>query len=491
MANDERIFMQLNKRQKDIIQLLLDHSAPLHGTRITERLGFSTRTLRQDILTINSFFKKAHTPIKSSPNKGYWIDDADKSVFFSYMDLEKDSLIPVSQNQREIAICFYLLEHDQEYVSMGLLADLLFVSKTTVFNTVKNIQTIIPASGNLVLSVSSQKGLLLTGSEESKRNFYASLLLLFYESEIEFINKYITTKYDPFGYRQSLSEILTDYFVKHHILMTTKSLMMIRNEILIAAFRIKTMNKSIDSCSYQGAPLLPFAPLEHLMDVSLSEDEKKYWNRLVKKKRTYSEKEDAFDIKPSDIIQEYYSTIQENFGLDLFSQGNLTEHIDAMLYYHPMITLSDRSALNHMKEMYPYAYKLASAMDPIIESHTGKGLAESELDALTARISVILDNNMRRFNVLIITNQSTSLTELLQTRLDLAFGNLISVIGVCPFYKVSASPTTYSVDFVLATSREKFPIDSDVIYINPVLNIEDIVKITTYLNEHLPSYCGY
>ena len=48
--------MQINQRQKSLIQLLLSHSKPLHGSEISQRINTTTRTLRQDIATINTFF---------------------------------------------------------------------------------------------------------------------------------------------------------------------------------------------------------------------------------------------------------------------------------------------------------------------------------------------------------------------------------------------------------------------------------------------------
>ncbi len=50
--------MQINQRQKSLIQLLLSYSKPLHGSEISQRINTTTRTLRQDIATINTFFIK-------------------------------------------------------------------------------------------------------------------------------------------------------------------------------------------------------------------------------------------------------------------------------------------------------------------------------------------------------------------------------------------------------------------------------------------------
>lgn len=486
--------MQLKNRQKAILQMLLNHAAPLHGFELAQSIGSTTRTLRQDISTINLVFNNYHLQIQSSPSKGYWIDEADKLQFSTYIKQMMEDIIPANQNQRELATCFYLLEHDQEFISMGLLAELFYVSKTTISNTMKHIEEIIQASKGLELVVSSTKGLQIIGSEYHKRNLYSSIILLFYEMEGVFINQYIQAKYDISHNFTTLFEVLMNYFGDQNIMLTNKSLMITTNELLITAFRMKEMHRSIDiNFIHDDKDTLPFQDIEDLLNIIFSANEKKYLNHLVKKKRTYNEYKQydvAMDEIPHTILQEFYEKIEKDFHLDFFNQRKLTEHITAMIYYHQAITHSDNPMLSSMKENHPFAYTIASLMDPILLKYTSRSMHQSELDALTARISVILDADIKQFQTVILTNQSTSLTELLVSELTLYVGENIKLLGIYPFYKVTSIANLSSIDFILATTREKVMADTDIIYIHPILNMEDIMKINHYIQTHLPSYCG-
>lgn len=484
--------MQMNNRQRKLIQLLLDHYSPIHGNDIANYLGTTTRTLRQDIFYINDILKKQNIKINSSSSKGYWINESDKHTISSYIHMQKDDLIPTNQNQREIATCFYLLEHDNDFVSMGLLADLFYVSKTTISNTVKNIEDIILASKGLTLNISLKKGLLLTGTEFYKRNLYSSIILLFYELEGSFINRYIQQKYDTNHCMHILYDTLMEYYSQQKFMLTNKSLMITIYELVITSFRINE-KKYIHSLEHihTGSDMFPFPEIEVQLHTSFSENDRMYLNQLLRKKRTYSldDKLNTSNDQPDMITQEFYLEVFNKYHLDLNPQKKLTEHINTMIYYH-QATHAESFNNNDIKLSHPYAYKIACLMNPIIEKYTQLPLSLSELNSLTARISVILDNNIKKFNVIILTNQSTSMTELLESKLQLYFRQLLNIIGIYPLYQVSTLNINSTIDFILSTSREYTSNCCDVIYISSVLSTEDLTQIVKHINHHLPSVSG-
>lgn len=484
--------MQMNNRQRKLIQLLLNHYSPMHGNEIASYLGSTTRTLRQDIFYINDILKKQSVKINSSSSKGYWINESDKHTISSYIHMQKDDLIPANQSQREIATCFYLLEHDEDYVSMGLLADLFYVSKTTISNTIKNIEDIISASKGLTLNISLKKGLLLTGSEFYKRNLFSSIILLFYELEGSFINRYIQQKYDIYHCLNTLYETLKEYYSRQKIMLTNKSLMITIYELIIVSHRIQE-KKYLHSLEHihTGPDMFPFHEIEIQLNMSLSENDRMYLNQLLSKKRTYSldDKLNTSNDKPDMVTQEFYAEVLKKFHLDLNPQKKLTEHINTMIYYH-QTTHAENFNNNDIKVSHPYAYEIACLMNPIIEKYTQLPLSLSELNSLTARISVILDNNIEKFNVIILTNQSTSMTELLESKLQLYFSQLLNIIGIYPLYQISTLNINSTIDFILSTSREFTSDCCDVIYISSVLSTEDLTQIVKHINHHLPSVCG-
>lgn len=484
--------MQMNNRQRKLIQLLLDHYSPMHGNEIASYLGSTTRTLRQDIFYINDILKKQNVKINSSSSKGYWIDESDKHTISSYIHMQKDDLIPANQNQREIATCFYLLEHDDDFVSMGLLADLFYVSKTTISNTVKNIEDIISASKGLTLDISLKKGLLLTGSEFYKRNLYSSIILLFYELEDSFINRYIQQKYDIYHCMHILYDTLMEYYSQQKFMLTNKSLMITIYELIIISYRIQG-NKHLQSLEHihKGPDLFPFKEIEVQLHTSFSENDRMYLNQLIRKKRTYSLDDDlnTSNDQPDMITKEFYLEVFNKFHIDLNSQKKLTEHINTMIYYH-QATHAENINISDIKINHPYAYEIANIMNPIIEKYTQLPLSLSELNSLSARISVILDSNIDKYNVIILTNQSTSMTELLESKLHLYFSQLLNIKGIYPLYQASSLSINSSIDFILATSREYTSNSCDVIYISSVLNTEDITQIVKHIHQHLPSVCG-
>lgn len=486
--------MQIHNRQKEIIYILLHRTIPIHGTDLAKLISSSTRTIRQDVSTINTLLLRDHKiKIHSNSNKGYWIKEEDKHAFICFSNQIIEEITPTNQNQREIFICFYLLEHDNEFTSMGVLADLCFVSKTTISNTIKNVSEIVQAAKGLELTVSTKKGLQLSGTEFSKRNLYSSVILLFYEIEREYMNRYIQRVYDTLHVTQSLHILLMNYFTNHKILLTSKSLSITMNEILIIIYRIKTLHKSIESKHDKSSISLPFKEIETLVDVKLSESEKVYFKNVLKKKRSYSEhvSEASLVNHSNKIIQEYYSYMKLNYNLDFYQEEKLTEHINTMLYFHDTLIHLDYNSFNKTKENYPFAFQLALHMNAIITNYTYKELNEAELDSLTARMAVILDRNIGKMKTIIVTNQSTSLTELLETRLQLFFGQFLLIMNIYPSYQVSSIDEIASFDVIITTSREITITNKNVLYVSPFLDHDDMLRIISFIKTRVPSYGGY
>ena len=63
------------KRQLRILELIIRNSYGITGSRMAEVLSVSSRTIRSDIVVINTILKEYDFMIKSSSKKGYYIDN--------------------------------------------------------------------------------------------------------------------------------------------------------------------------------------------------------------------------------------------------------------------------------------------------------------------------------------------------------------------------------------------------------------------------------
>lgn len=89
--NPVSLVIKLNKRSKQIFELLRDHYHGITGEKIAEQLGVSSRTIRSDI----KILQRAIPDIKilSSPN--HWLslnslEDVDEIYRKSFVNLMKD-----------------------------------------------------------------------------------------------------------------------------------------------------------------------------------------------------------------------------------------------------------------------------------------------------------------------------------------------------------------------------------------------------------------
>ena len=61
------------ERQKEIIELILKNNTGVFGAKLADKLNVSTRTVRNDIASINKALSEEGFSIHSSNKKGYHI----------------------------------------------------------------------------------------------------------------------------------------------------------------------------------------------------------------------------------------------------------------------------------------------------------------------------------------------------------------------------------------------------------------------------------
>ncbi len=64
----------------------------------------------------------------------------------------------------------------EDYISMSMLSEQLYVSKTTISNTLKELKEIIKKSAGVYLEISHVKGIRIIADEEQKRALISKLI---------------------------------------------------------------------------------------------------------------------------------------------------------------------------------------------------------------------------------------------------------------------------------------------------------------------------
>ena len=158
----------LSNRNKLIIQYLLNHGQTT-SKELGEVLSVTDRTIKSDMLAIKSVIEKYGADLISTRGKGYEIvihDSVSFGVIRNVLNREMTMLIPKTSQERILYLVRKLLMVDFE-ISIQELAEELYVDRSTLNLDMKDVRKIFD---NYSLQVeSSNKGLLLVGSEIQKR----------------------------------------------------------------------------------------------------------------------------------------------------------------------------------------------------------------------------------------------------------------------------------------------------------------------------------
>ncbi len=199
----------LNDAEIKIIITLLNSSEPLQCSFLSERLKLSTRTIKHDIKQINEENKAKNLAILSNTHTGYWIPAEEKASFMNVVyHNDRHSTFPSTQNRRVFNIGCHILKHPSGTSSFQNMADLFYVSKSTISNDIEFLKDIADASGDVHLKTKKTGGIAVEGSERALRHFYASLVTLFYDIDNSYIKRCVMETFSAVHTATPLHDIL-------------------------------------------------------------------------------------------------------------------------------------------------------------------------------------------------------------------------------------------------------------------------------------------
>ena len=154
----------LTARQRLLLTYLNCKHAIVSGTELAERLGVTTRTIRLVVSDLNARLKEGTVRVVSVPGRGYQLEVLDRAHFHELIS-ERENLYT-----REDRIRFLLMRFiaSDEWLDMDDLAESMYVSRTTLDNDLREIQSRI-SENEPYLMIHRRRNLLLIEDDEMKK----------------------------------------------------------------------------------------------------------------------------------------------------------------------------------------------------------------------------------------------------------------------------------------------------------------------------------
>ncbi|MCM3717815.1 BglG family transcription antiterminator [Fictibacillus phosphorivorans] len=498
----------LNNRLKEIIKEFLVYEEPVTSEYLSKFLGVTSRTIRNDITLLNQELGKIGVKIDAQRGVGYFLEPKpDQEIkelieeLFQLHDTSGNGL-PVLPEERVLYILKNIIMAD-DFITIEQMANELFVSKSTVDNDLKQVETLLKKF-NVSLFKKPNYGIKLVGNEMNIRFCLSASLS-------DFKKGHSLQENDSQPFVEELDIDLISKITKQHIKQLPFKIadLPLNNLIMHIAIGIKRIEKgkSIkldklelkhiqDQQEYIVASQIVFS-IEAAFSIQIPNEEIAYITiHLMGAKRFQDGKlqqEDFIEMigeSNYELILEFLAEIKRIYRIDLVEDKEfiygLGLHLRSAMNRMKYGMNLQNPMLKEIKSKYPFSFELAIVASDIIQQKQNIVINEDEIGYIAVHLEAAIErmkNRMKRQvrRVAVVCSSGLGTAKLLAASIESKFPGL-TIVGTYPSYSLKDIKKE-EVDLILST----VPVSEDsavpVLEINALLSEDDVEKVNAYISS--------
>ncbi len=365
---------RFDKRQTEVIILLLACDKNLSSQDIATALGLSSKTIQREIKLINDNLTTVGIEIISKRSKGFYIHPEDKDKFRNLLFEEKfqTQVIPDMQEGRIEWLLdrFAYLMLENAEIDLATLTEELFVSLTTLKKDLVLVKKQL-GKNHLSLEKFSNKGLKISGSEVDIRTFIRERLFkngeylstnfsfskLGKDTELETNIGIILHKYDVY-----MSDIGFMNFILHLQILIERDRYVSRDSQVLSKIQID------QSSSEYRCALAVLKYMIKTLEVTLPENEvMNIYIHLTTQKRLQimteqQERSDEYRVMINETLAEINQIYHYNFTNDTLLIEGLWVHLFSAIKRLKFQMKIENNLLEEIQMQYPFEMQLAQLL---------------------------------------------------------------------------------------------------------------------------------
>lgn len=481
----------MNKRAREIIFWIMDkkdYNESCSILDLTKKFKVSERTIRYDLDDITSFLiehkqpplmVKEHGVITMSQDTAGVRDLLGKNDFYSFK---------LSREER-MDMIKYLIINAKNCITLQQIADILFVSRSTIIHDVDEVRA--QSADHELEIVSLRKGLCACGRESNKRILLLSLLrkpfILQYRRNED--RAHMFTEEDEVMLRKIIKEVelANTRFLTDGSFEDLRRYLMIMMERSHYQFFIEIDYVSQHSSMVKMASdildkIADCYGVEHrLQEEYLLADI--LYNLHYLKRNDVDEKTMQIQVVSKQFIDAITSDLNIELRNDFQFYQNLTNHLQSTFKDIDMGETSDQELLTEIMRKNPDVVAAIRRNIAPLEHYVQRTIQEEEIAYITIHVCAAIERNKnqaQQFTILLICNSGVGTSQLLLTRLKKFFQ--FYVADVLPAHALANYDVT-GIDLIIST----VPIQEnrcESIILHPFLSDEDCILLGEKL-EHL------
>ncbi|MEY8543022.1 BglG family transcription antiterminator [Dubosiella newyorkensis] len=478
----------LGIRQQELFDLM-DQNEFRSATYFSKQLNVSLKTVRNDIKKLDCALRKYGSKIESKPHYGYRLVIVDQEAFKNLLS-EVNSKNTLADYDRNTYLLRLLLMRG-DFIKIEDLCSQLYVSRTSITNSIRQIESILEQYSLSCIRKPSQ-GIRIEGEEFDIRRLLCYMLL-----KDNYLEGLIQQETEQYWLAHTIIELLN----KYDLHLTEVALNSFINYVFVGINRMLSgkfvnLNLNVESFNAIGIKESSFSnelieTLENKYNITYTNDEKNYILLYLGGKQMagggYSIESDDNFIFNREIDQLSFSMIeliktefQINFPNNFVLRMTLNRHLvplDIRMRYGLPLT---NPMIEEIKKNYSLAYDMAIRASSVLVNHYHRSLSEDEIGYLALIFALQLDKDSEEFlkksNVLIVSNVTTSAMNLFKLKYEKIFSNTINHLYVSDLMGLRNFDFSL-VDYVFTTLPLTVEVPKPIFEINSFMNDHDIQSI--------------
>ncbi len=458
----------------------------------------SIRTIRNDIKSINEFlFSHGYSSLQIEKD-GYIRVHHDFSMCRKYLQTNDFYKYKLSKHER-VAVASALLVAQNQYVTISQLADILYVSRTTLIKDLPEIRKYLNEM-SLTLQSYPNKGLMIDGSEQDIRNAFLSMLLASTDDEVASLQNLIRQKLIiHHDYLPIIGSIITEVENENQIAFTDDSFKTLHNYLALMVERNK-QNHYVDHSERIFAKEYQYAQdllryITKYCEIITTGDEINHLAYIIKNvfhyiSKTNSDKDTvAIQVRTRKLIDDVAKELNMEIDKDYQLYENLSNHLIS-IYHHSFKTDPNNPILKDIQETQQTVIEAVEQHIGAIESFFERPLDSIEVTYIVIHFCAAMERfktNRSKYDAILVCNAGIGTSQLIRAKLKNYYS--LNIISVISSHEIQGL-TPKSADLLISTIPiYEAPIDF--ICISPNLSEEDYILLGNKLAEmhsmnHLP-----
>ena len=481
-------------------------ATPITGKYLANINQVSSRTIREDVKSLDLALVDNGAYIDSVMGQGYKLEITHEGLFYNYLkkiassESTAEAVIPKLAEER----ITYLLKRfllSEGYMKLDDLADEMYISKSTLQKDLINVRKMLSVY-DIRLESRPNYGLKVNADELKLRLCMAEYIFDRDEGTGKSLFRPHFTSLSQ-EELDSILEIIMNQIHEHRITLSDIAINNLVIHIAIAYKRIKggyhvtiyqtDMEEILEQKEYKVAEKI-VRKVEEKFQVDFPQEETAYialhllGTKIVTQMNTGNKTvQQVIEKEISNVIVIALDQIESKLNLGINEDNELV--IALSLHLKPAVNrykygMKIRNPmLEDIKKSYPLAFEAGVIAGLAINKHIGTEIDENEIGYLALHIGAAIER--RKLAVgpkkcLIVCASGLGTAQLIYYKLKAQFGEGLEVVGTTEYYKLGQYNLT-DIDFIISSIPIREEQVVPVIVVNAILGETDIKKIERFI----------